>query len=105
MSQWIRACAVDSIDVEDVAPLVVGERHLAVYHSEEGEYYATDGHCTHERALLCEGLAMDGVIECPRHNGQFDYRSGRALGAPVLVDLRTYPVSVRDGYVYVDIDG
>ena len=40
---------------------------------------------------------MDDVIECPMHNGWFDYTTGRALGALVLTDLRRDPVGVEDG--------
>jgi 3-phenylpropionate/trans-cinnamate dioxygenase ferredoxin component len=43
------------------------------------------------------------VIECPKHNGRFDYTSGRALGAPVLTDMRTYPAKVTDGTVYIEV--
>jgi hypothetical protein len=43
---------------------------------------------------------MGDVIECPKHNGRFDYTSGKALGAPVLVDLRTYPTKVIDGSLF-----
>ena len=57
----------------------------------------------HEQTLLCDGLVMGDVIECPMHNGRFDYTSGKALGAPVLVDLRTYPTRVIDGTVYIDV--
>ena len=64
---------------------------------------ASDGHCTHEKTLLCDGLVMGGVIECPKHNGRFDYTSGKALGAPVLVDVRTYQVKVMDDTVYIEI--
>jgi 3-phenylpropionate/trans-cinnamate dioxygenase ferredoxin subunit len=46
---------------------------------------------------------MGAVIECPKHNGRFDYTSGKALGAPVLVDVRNYPVQVTDGTVYVEV--
>jgi 3-phenylpropionate/trans-cinnamate dioxygenase ferredoxin subunit len=35
-------------------------------------------------------------IECPKHNGRFDYTSGKALGAPVLSDIRAYHVKVMD---------
>jgi 3-phenylpropionate/trans-cinnamate dioxygenase ferredoxin subunit len=42
-------------------------------------------------------------IECPKHNGRFDYTSGKALGAPVLVDVRTYATKVIDGTVYVEV--
>jgi len=66
-------------------------------------FFATDGHCTHEKTLLCDGLVMGGVIECPKHNGRFDYTSGKALGAPVLVDVRTYPVKVVDDTVYIEL--
>ena len=73
------------------------------HRSPDDVYYTTDGHCTHEKTLLCDGLVEDGIIECPKHNGRFDYTSGKALGAPVLVDIRTYPTKVIDGTVYVEI--
>jgi 3-phenylpropionate/trans-cinnamate dioxygenase ferredoxin component len=104
MTQWIEACAADDIDREDVVPVDHGGRAYAVYRSPDDRYYATDGHCTHERTLLCDGLVEGASIECPMHNGRFDYTSGRALGAPVLTDLRTYPVKVADGTVYVEVD-
>ena len=104
MAEWIAACAADDIDPEDVIPFSRGGQDYAIYRSPDDGYYATDGHCTHEKTLLCDGLVMDGVIECPKHNGRFDYTSGKALGAPVLVDIRTYPVKVMDGTVYVDLE-
>jgi 3-phenylpropionate/trans-cinnamate dioxygenase ferredoxin subunit len=98
-------CATDDIELEDVIPFATDEKQYAIYRSENDEFYASDGHCTHEQALLCDGLVLDGSIECPRHNGRFDFRTGRALEAPAIVDLRTYPVRVVDGYVHVDVDG
>jgi nitrite reductase/ring-hydroxylating ferredoxin subunit len=44
---------------------------------------------------------MDEIIECPKHNGRFDYRTGEAKGAPVCVNLKTYPVTVIGGTVYI----
>jgi 3-phenylpropionate/trans-cinnamate dioxygenase ferredoxin subunit len=46
---------------------------------------------------------MDGIIECPKHNGRFDYTTGQAMGAPVLVDLPTYPVKVENDTVYIGL--
>jgi 3-phenylpropionate/trans-cinnamate dioxygenase ferredoxin subunit len=46
---------------------------------------------------------MDGEIECPKHLGRFSYATGAAQGAPVLVDLRTYPVKLEDDTVYLEI--
>ena len=31
---------------------------------------------------------MDDIIECPKHNGRFNYRTGEAKGAPVCVNSR-----------------
>src|SRR5262245_47356567 len=104
MSRWIAACEVDDVDPEDVVPFDDGDSAYAVYRSDDDAFYATDGFCTHERERLCDGLVMGATIECPKHNGRFDFTSGKALGAPVLVDVRTYPTKVEDGTVYIEVD-
>lgn len=103
MPNWIRVCEVADVDAEDV----IGFRHddvdYAIYRSPDGKYFSTAGNCTHEKTLLCDGLVIGNVIECPKHNGRFDYRTGKALGAPVIVDLPIYPVKVESGIVYLEI--
>ena len=47
---------------------------------------------------------MDDIIECPKHNGRFNYKTGEAKGAPVCIDLKTYPAKVEDGTVFIKID-
>jgi len=104
MSQWIEACAANDIDKEDVFRFDNDDgRTFAIYRSPDDKYYATDGWCTHEQAHLSEGLVMDNIIECPKHNGRFDYRTGAARGAPVCVNLKTYPVKVEAGRVLIDL--
>jgi len=36
---------------------------------------------------LAGGFVMDNLIECPKHNGRFDYTTGQAKGAPVWREL------------------
>ncbi|MGQ0485094.1 MAG: MocE family 2Fe-2S type ferredoxin [Hyphomicrobiales bacterium] len=103
MAQWIEACAAGDIDEEDVTRFDHGGKIFAIYRSPDDKYYATDGICTHEHAFLTDGLVMDNIIECPKHNGRFDYRTGAAKGAPVCVNLKTYPVKVEAGKVMIDI--
>jgi 3-phenylpropionate/trans-cinnamate dioxygenase ferredoxin subunit len=100
---WVDACGVDDIEPEDVRPFDHGRLTLALYRTDKDEYYATDGTCTHEAADLCDGFVMGGIIECPRHNGRFDIKTGKALDAPVVVDLVTYPVKVEGGRVWVKV--
>ena len=53
--------------------------------------------------ILAEGLLMGTIIECPKHNGRFDVRSGAVKGAPVCVKLTTYPVKVEGGRIWLQI--
>lgn len=101
---WIEACAADSIDEEDVARFDYGAKTYAIYRSPDDQFYATDGLCTHEAVHLADGLVVDNVIECPKHNGRFDYRTGQARGAPVCINLKTYPVKVEAGKVLIDLN-
>jgi 3-phenylpropionate/trans-cinnamate dioxygenase ferredoxin subunit len=103
MADWVKACAADDIDEEDLIRFDHAGRTFAIYRSPENDYYATDGLCTHEKVHLADGLVMDHTIECPKHNGVFNYTNGEALGAPVCVNLKTYPVKVEDGAVFIDV--
>ena len=104
MGTWIDACATDDLELDDVMSLQVGERVYAVYRTSDDEFFASDGQCTHQRAPLCDGLVMDGFIECPKHNGRFDLRTGRVLRPPAMVDLVVYPTRVEGGRVYVEVN-
>jgi 3-phenylpropionate/trans-cinnamate dioxygenase ferredoxin component len=103
MPRWIATVEIDDVDDEDVVPFSHDGVDYAIYRSPEGEFFATAGHCTHEKQLLCDGLVMGAVVECPKHNGRFDYRTGRAMGAPVLEDVRTYSTRVVDGVVEIEV--
>ena len=102
MENWIRVCPLEDIELDDVARFDHAARTYAVYRTTAG-VFASDGLCTHEKVHLCDGLVMDHVIECPKHNGRFDIRSGRALGAPVCVNLVTYPARVVAGVIEICI--
>jgi 3-phenylpropionate/trans-cinnamate dioxygenase ferredoxin subunit len=104
MTEWVVACAAGDIDIEDVRRFDHGDRSFAIYRAPDGAYYATDGLCTHEQVHLADGLVMDTIIECPMHNGRFDYRSGAAKGSPVCVDLKTYPVKVEGGQILIGLE-
>jgi 3-phenylpropionate/trans-cinnamate dioxygenase ferredoxin subunit len=98
---WLDVCAVDEIEVEDLMECEVPGKVLAIYRSPEDTFHATDGLCTHEHAHLADGLVIGDLIECPKHNGRFNYKTGKAKRAPVCVDLRSYPVRVEAGRVVV----
>ncbi len=103
MTDWVDVCALDEIEEEDVVRFDHGDRTFAVYRDLDGGVWCTDGLCTHEQVHLADGLVMDDTIECPRHNGRFDYKTGAALRSPACVALATYPARVAGGRVQVQV--
>ena len=101
---WIEACSVNDIDQEDVIRFDYENRTFAIYRSQDNGYYATDGFCTHENVHLANGLVIGHLIECPKHNGRFDYTTGQAKKRPACEQLTTYPVQVVTGKVYIQIN-
>ena len=103
MTDWLHVCAADDIDEEDLIRWDHDGKSFCIYNTEEG-FFATDGMCTHEDQHLEDGLVIGTVIECPLHQGRFDIPSGKALSAPVCVDLKTYPVKNEDGEIYIALN-
>jgi len=103
MAEWVRVAAAADIAAGSVLGVRVGEHDIAVYHLDDGEWYASDNICTHEYALLSDGWLENGCIECPLHAGQFDVRTGKAMCAPVEKDLRMFPVKVEGDSVLVEV--
>jgi 3-phenylpropionate/trans-cinnamate dioxygenase ferredoxin subunit len=99
---WHFAGMAADFEDEDVEQLWVGKLAVAVYRA-KGQYYATQDLCTHERAYLSDGVVVDCIVECPFHQGRFDVRTGKALGAPVIEPLATYPVKIVEGRLYVHV--
>jgi 3-phenylpropionate/trans-cinnamate dioxygenase ferredoxin component len=100
---WIDACATDDIDAEDLIRFDHGGKIFAIYRSPDDEFFCTDGICSHEHVSLADGLVMDYVVECPKHNGQFDYRTGEAKRLPACVNLKTFPVKVEGNRVFIEV--
>jgi 3-phenylpropionate/trans-cinnamate dioxygenase ferredoxin component len=99
---WHFAGHGDDFDDEDIERIKVGALAIAVYRA-KGSFYATQDLCTHERAYLSDGVLIDCVVECPFHQGRFDVRTGKAVGVPAFIPLKTYPIKVVDGKIYVNV--
>jgi 3-phenylpropionate/trans-cinnamate dioxygenase ferredoxin component len=101
---WIDTGPADRVLSEDVAPFEYDGKQYALYRTTDDRYFATDGLCTHESVELADGFVQDTIIECPMHNGRFDFTTGEAKGAPACINLATYPVKVEGGRLFIKLN-
>jgi len=82
----------------DMRPVDIdGDARLVV--QAEGDVYLVDRICTHGEADLSAGLVLGCELECPKHNGRFDLRTGDGTRRPIKEALATHEVRVRDGRI------
>jgi len=96
-------CTVSDIDLDDIRQFDHSGKTYAIYRTEDNNFHATDGLCTHEEVALADGLLDGFIIECPRHNGLFDIRTGEALRAPACEHLKTYKLSIEEGEIFLHL--
>ena len=100
---WVEVCPSHLLQGEDVVRFDYERHTYAVYRTAAGDFYATDGICTHGNTHLAGGFVSGTLVECPKHNGRFDIRDGSAQRLPVCVALKTYPVREVDGVLHIDV--
>lgn len=101
--EWLKACQVNDIQLDEVKKITLKNRVIAIYNLEDG-FYATDDVCTHAVASLSDGYVEDGFIECPLHAGKFCIRTGKAQGMPVTKDIQTFQLKIENEDVFVCFD-
>jgi nitrite reductase/ring-hydroxylating ferredoxin subunit len=69
----------------------------------DGQYYAMANTCSHARQRLDHGKLKGYEVVCPLHGARFDIRSGQCRAAPATQAIRTFPVTLQGGKVYVTV--
>lgn len=81
-----------------------------------GQIYALHGICPHRNNPLEGAILWDHLLDCPWHHFQYDVRNGEnhfprnvyPADLPRLQEqvrpLKTYPVEVKEGEVWVDLE-
>lgn len=85
-----------------------------------GRPFAVSNVCRHQLGKLGRGRVADGCLECPWHRARYDVRTGTMVEGPKgrifgfkpysstvravangALKLKTYPVEVRDGAIWL----
>jgi nitrite reductase/ring-hydroxylating ferredoxin subunit len=86
----------------------------------DGTPFAVSNVCRHQFAKLGQGQIRDGCLECPWHRARYDVRTGTMVSGPkgrifgfppyakaiqgyanAVAKLRTVPVELRDGAIWL----
>jgi naphthalene 1,2-dioxygenase system ferredoxin subunit len=102
-TNWVDALSTNELPADDVKGVAVAGRDIAIY-TVGDDVYATDNICTHGHARLCDGFLDGHEIECPLHQGKFDVRNGQPTCDPVTKAVRSYPVKIEGGRVFLQLD-
>lgn len=98
-----RACALSDIPADEGLAVDVGRYTVALARDGE-DVYALQDLCSHAAVALSEGEVSDCQIECWLHGSRFDLRTGKPTNFPATEAVATFPVELRDGDVYVDVE-
>ncbi len=119
LRQQVRACGMDPNywyaveEVRNVKPgkvveVVFWKRSIALYRSDDGTFHALDNRCAHRQVKLSIGEVSGCDLICEYHGWRYD-NSGQlvhipdtfARSEPPRVSIRSYPVQVRYGLVWL----
>jgi 3-phenylpropionate/trans-cinnamate dioxygenase ferredoxin subunit len=101
---FVRVCAAEEIAKGSVISAVIEGTPVAVVHADDDNFYAAYDECSHAAVPLSEGEIDGCTLECWLHGSRFDLRTGEPTGLPATEPVPVYPVEVRDGDLYVDLN-
>ncbi|MCU0415860.1 MAG: nitrite reductase small subunit NirD [Cytophagaceae bacterium] len=106
---WHRVATVQDIPENGGACALIDGKQIAIYNfTRRGEWYATDNLCPHrQQMILSRGMIGDmqgePKVACPFHKKTFSLKSGACLSGDNY-EIKTYPIKVEDGLIYVGLN-
>jgi len=101
----MEAAAVSDFDATDRKYCeLTDDDQVALFKHEDGNFYAVEVWCSHQKVSLMNGDLEDYELMCPLHGACFDVRTGQHLSLPAVRPIESYPVKVEDGKVFVEVE-
>lgn len=72
---------------------------ICLYRFKDGEYSALWMKCSHQGAEL---QASGDVLQCPAHGSEFNNK-GQVTNGPAGTNLRTFPVTINNNEIFIDL--
>jgi len=100
-SRWVRAASIESLPENKGVQCLLQGHDIALIR-QGSKVYAINNLCPHQHIPILSEASIEGtVLTCPMHGWRFDFVTGDCVHASGR--LRTYPVQLRDGTVYIQL--
>jgi len=96
---WYFVAGCADIPLREGRRVRAGAHELALFNIGDG-FLAVDNRCPHKQGPLADGIVAGKSVFCPLHSWKISLETGCALAGGTGV-VRTYPVRVADGKVYI----
>lgn len=80
-----------------------GSKNVVLFRSASGEISALEDRCSHAEVKLSRGLFDGGTVTCPAHGARFEVTTGKALCMPAVSGVKSFPVRVAEGRIFVSV--
>jgi 3-phenylpropionate/trans-cinnamate dioxygenase ferredoxin subunit len=102
MADWHRVAALEEVAPGTLKGVRV-KKELVVLANVDGDVCALEDLCSHQDFPLSDGELDGDQVVCIHHGARFDACSGKNTALPAIRPVRTFPVEVRDGEIFVDL--
>ncbi len=102
MANWIEVGPATECPIGQLQGVTAGGTEIVLANF-EGTIYAVADECSHEEFPLSDGELEGDEILCIYHGARFDCKTGKNLCIPATRPVKSFPVEVRAGQIYVDV--
>ena len=102
-ARWLEVDCPADLAPGEAAVARAGYQEFAVANV-DGKLYAISNRCPHQGGDLGDGYLEGACLSCPLHGWAFDVRTGEPAYVNQPGKLRTYPVKLEDGKVWIEVD-
>lgn len=101
---WMEAATLAEFEGTDRKYCELTEEvQVGLFKHDDGNFYAVEVWCSHQKVSLINGDVEDYELMCPLHGACFDLRTGNHLSLPAVKPIASYPVKVEGDVILVEL--
>jgi nitrite reductase (NADH) small subunit len=98
----VALCRFEDMPVGIGVAFDIGERSIALFRTRSGTIHALDNRCPHKGGPLADGIVAGSYLACPLHAQRYRLSDGECE-SQTQCRVATYPTTMTDGWVHVEV--